>query len=48
MKGDCGGVRVILGLLFERDNEVEGEPIVEGEKEVKREDGDDDDEGEYK
>ena len=29
MKGDFGGVRVILGLLFKRDNEVEGELSIE-------------------
>ena len=28
MKFVCGGVRVILGLLFDSDKEVEGDPIV--------------------
>lgn len=28
MKFVCGGVRVILGLLFDSDKEVEGDPII--------------------
>ena len=35
MKFVCGGMMVILGLLFERDNEVEGEPIVRDKEGVK-------------
>ena len=31
MKFVCGGVRLILGLLFDRDKDVEGDPIVEDE-----------------
>ena len=27
----CGGVRLILGFLFDRDKDVEGDPIVEDE-----------------
>lgn len=35
----CGGERVILGLWFDRDKDVEGDPIVEDKEDM----GDDED-----
>ena len=42
MKFVCGGERVILGLLFDRYKDVEGDSIVEDKEDMGDDEGDED------